>query len=433
MGTRRVIAVLLVGVLLLGGGFLALVATGVIGHRPTLTPAQIAAARARRLLAQERRAASHALATLTVTPPTSYGAPAPAMPAQLFRTPLGSHQVVGFVPYWTLPELTAPDYAEATTLCYYGVSVTSSGTLLESGPEWGSAAATLASASFSSFVAAAHAAGDRVLLTLATADDAVIDKLVSHPTTTSAKLAPALAAIVAAHDLDGVNIDIEGTRPRDRAGYVRFATELTSALRQADPGGELMLDTYAGSAGSTKDFFDVKRLAPLVDALFVEGYDMNEPHLASSTAPLATNNLGYSEAQSLIEYTRLVSPRRLILGLPFYGYDYTTRSLTRRASLSAPAPEAVTYAAVQAVGRPALWDPVAAAPFTRFRRAGSPHQTYYDDPLSLAAKTALASNFHLLGVGAWAFGMEGGDAAMLAALSGGSPVVKVPLTTASSN
>ncbi|HVB04651.1 MAG TPA: glycosyl hydrolase family 18 protein [Acidimicrobiales bacterium] len=420
------IALLLVAVLLAGGGALALAAGGFFHSKAPLTPAEIAAQRERRLLAAERRDAQRALALVAATLPTRPGAPEPPIPGTLFVRPLASHQVVGFVPYWTLPELTPADDADATVLCFYGVSVTASGSLDQSGPEWGNAAAALASPAFDAFVQAAHAAGTRVLLTLASADDKVIAGLTADPAATAAKVAPALEAIVRAHGLDGVNLDVEGSRAGDREGYVAFARALTRALRAADPGGELMLDTYAGSAGN-RDFFDVRRLAPLVDSLFVEGYDMQAAHLAAATAPLATNSLGYSEAQSLIQYTHIVPARELILGLPFYGYDFTTRTLGSKARLAAASPVAVTYHAVLGVGRPAGWDPVAATPYASFKEGAVNHETFYDDPLSLAAKSALAAEFHLLGVGAWAFGMEGGDAAMLAALTGDATATKLPL------
>ena len=427
MRVRKPLALVLLLVVVVGGAIF--VATKVLGP-PSLTPAQVAAraaaARARRLEATQRKDAHQALGLVAATLPTTPGALEPVAPDTLFRTPLPAHQVVGFVPYWTLPQVTSADFTNSTVLSYYGVSVSGNGSLLMTGPEWGNAAATLASSAFRSFVVDAHAAQTRVLLTLASADDAAIAGLVRDPAATSARVATALSALVKQHGLDGVDIDIEGDKQADRAGFVRFVGDLATALRAADPGGELLLDTYAGSAGNPKDFFDVKRLARYVDEIFVEGYDMNTPQRASATAPLVTTNLGYSETQTLMQYEAVVSPQKLILGMPFYGYDFTTITQVPGARLTAAARVAVTFSAVTGVGRTAYWDPVAESPYTRFSLDGKSHETYYDDPTSIALKTALASQFHLLGVGAWAFGMEGADPAMLAALSGDSPVVKLP-------
>ena len=52
------------------------------------------------------------------------------------------------------------------------------------------------------------------------------------------------------------------------------------------------------------------------------------------------------------------------------------------------------------------------------------HQTFFDNPTSLALKAQLANTYHLAGVGIWALGMEGDTPAMQAALEGSAPVVK---------
>ena len=92
-------------------------------------------------------------------------------------------------------------------------------------------------------------------------------------------------------------------------------------------------------------------------------------------------------------------------------------------------PVGVTYASIVAAGRPPKWDPVTETAFTVFRRAGKWHQTWFDDPVSVALKTALAAQFACAGVGVWELGMSGGDPAITAALLGGSPAVKLPLAT----
>jgi Glycosyl hydrolases family 18 len=423
---RRLLGALALLVVLLAGGGVAVVLIG--NRQPALTPAEqaeLAAAAARhRLEAAERSLSSTALRALAVSLPTKV-APEPPLPGKLFRRPLASHEVVGFVPYWTLPSLLGADYSGASVLCFYGVSTTADGAIDLSGPEWSSAGAVLASSAFADFVDRAHAAGTSVLLTVASANDQVISALVASPAPHAARLASGLEQLVRRYGLDGIDIDIEGTRASERAGFSAFAAQLSADLRRLSPSGELLLDTYAGSAANPRDFFDVSRLWHDADAIFVEGYDMQNPTHAGSTSPLSTSNLAYSESQTIIQYRALVPGSHLILGLPFYGYDYTVATLAPGARRAVATPEAVTYQAVRGVGRASYWDPVAASAFTRFHLDGALHETYYDDPLSLAAKTALAIQSHLLGVGAWAFGMEGGDPMELAALAGEAPLKRI--------
>jgi len=100
------------------------------------------------------------------------------------------------------------------------------------------------------------------------------------------------------------------------------------------------------------------------------------------------------------------------------------------ADTTSPDPEAVTYEAIASIDRPALWDPVSETLFTRFEEAKQWHETWYDNPVSLALKVALAIDFHEAGIGVWALGMEGSDAAMLSALDGGTAPLKGSLQPA---
>ena len=439
---RRLLGTGLVAVLVVG---LALAAAAANGAFSGLTPAQIDALRAARaaarLRAAEVQAVQAAEGLVAVRLPTRPGSPAPDPPATLFRHPLrGPHQVIGYVPYWTMADLTPADYADATALAYYGPTLAPTGRLAAAGPGW----AELSRAGFARLVTAAHAAGDRVLLTVATVDPAVISAVLANPARTAARLADQLVPLLAADHLDGVSLDIEGRSSAERARFVAFVTDLSAHLRQADPHVELVLDVYPQSAGNPGDFFDVAALAHQVDLLFVMAYDMEDPTHPSAGAPLASPTLGLSDVQTVLAYEHAVPARKLVLGVPFYGYDFTLRppgppggrttrdvSVGGSAAGGAPAaagpPVAVTYAAVAAIGRPARWDPASLTPYTVFRAGGKDHETFYDNPVSVALKTALAEHAGLAGTGAWALGDEGGATDMLQALDGGRRPVKLPL------
>ena len=90
----------------------------------------------------------------------------------------------------------------------------------------------------------------------------------------------------------------------------------------------VVLDTYPTSAYDPQGFFDVKALVPYVDQLFVMAYDMQDPDIASATAPLD---------QRLFE--RRPDPRRvrlggaghpIVLGIPLYGIRLSDHEPLRR-------------------------------------------------------------------------------------------------------
>ena len=175
---------------------------------------------------------------------------------------------------------------------------------------------------------------------------------------------------------------------------------------------QVTADTYASSADDGGGgFFDVKAIARHVDALFVMGYDMYSQGSASPNAPLP-------RYRSAIEsYVSSVGATKVILGTPFYGYDWPTEDGSPRSRAVGP-PTAITYETIAASGWPRYWDPVAHVPWTAYRSNGQWHEVYYDDPSSIALKARMAEDFKLRGTGAWALGMNGSDAGMVRALMG---------------
>jgi spore germination protein len=420
LGTRRgrLVAAVVVVVAVAG------VAIGVLATRaPELTPEQLAQLHARAELAAQHRAANAAKPLVAALLPTTVGAPAPTAALPLYRSPLPAHWVVGYVPYWELGAVNPADLSSSSVVVYSSVCPTRTGGIEGAGApsDCANGFKDLSSPALRALVADAHADGDRVLLSVETTDNRVIKALDGHAARTAPTLAAHLVALEQAAGFDGTNIDIEGTNPADREPFVGFVRELTSALRRAMPSGTILADTYANAAIG-RSFFDPKRLAPLVDALFVMNYALQSPDVASAASPLETNDLGYSTVATLMSYTAVVPRNKIILGLPFYGTDFSTTS--RRPGAAATNPYQVTYASVVEATLHGQWDPVTETPFAHFSRKGTLHQVWYDDPVSLALKVALASRFRVAGVGAWAYGMEGDAPLMLDALTGGRPPLR---------
>lgn len=419
-------------VLLLGAVLVAAIAAGVFRPAPpSLTPAQLAARAAERatrhLLDEESSAVRGAEALVPVRLPRGGSQPvAPSVPAKLFTAPLTPVEVLGFVPYWEIPNITTTELADTSVLALYGVEVAKNGEFLESGPGW----VYYATAGYGGLTSVAHRAGDRVLFTVTTTTPAVVNDLARNPGSTSTRLAAAMTRAVATGGLDGVDLDIEGSSQADRYGFVIFVTDLVRSLRHDGMRKTIVLDCYPQSAGDSTNFFDVARLAPLVDQVFVMDYDMEQYSNSSANAPLAARDLGLSDVQSLIQFRRVVPASKLILGVPFYGVDFTTATGAAGAMTLTSSPVVETYSAIVAADNTVLWDRESLTVWTHFLVNTTWHQTWYDDPISIALKRALVARFHLAGIGVWALGFEGNATEMLSALDGGSPPKRAP--TASS-
>jgi hypothetical protein len=361
-------------------------------------------------------AAAASLAPPAPPLPPAVSAPLPAPPA-VSAVVLRPHEVFGFAPYWTLGASGGYDVGDLTTIAYFGVDAAADGSLVTSGPAWNG----YQSQALADLISRAHRAGDRVVLTVECFDQAALDRLTSDPGA-DAELADGMIAAVQAKALDGVNLDFEGTGAGDRAGLVRLVDYLGGRLRAANPHWQFTVDTYAGSAGDPDGFFDVSHLAPAVDAFFVMAYDMYRSGTASPNAPLGGGSP--SDQAAVRAYATTVPAAKVILGVPFYGYEWQTASnAPRAAAVSGPTP--VSYAQVAAAGSATYWDPQGAVPWTAFEDPGGQwHEVYYDNPQSVGLKAQLADSAHLLGLGIWALGMDGNAPAMMAALLGHSPVVK---------
>jgi hypothetical protein len=342
--------------------------------------------------------------------PPATAPPAPAPPTLAAGPPLQSHEIFGFAPWWNLAGEQSFDVKDLTTLAYFSVDANPDGTIAQSGSGW----VGYESQALADLVDRAHAADDRVVLTVSCFDQRSLDQLTSDPGA-PARLASALVPLVSAKNLDGVNFDFEGKGRRDRQGLDTLIAFVAGRLRAADPHWQVTMSTYASSAGDATGFFDVPGLVQSVDGFFVMAYDMNDPSTPSPTSPLS--GPGNVDAVDLAEYAQVVPRSKIVLGIPYYGYDWPTAGPDAGDPATGP-PTPVSYAQVAGAHLPSYWDQSSQTPWTAYQSGAQWHQVYYDDPTSLALKARLANADGIAGVGIWALGMDGGNPAMLAALLG---------------
>ena len=363
-----------------------------------------------------RMAQAYASSPAAAALPAATAPPAPAPPSLADAPALQAHEIFGFAPYWALPQSSGFDVSGLTTLAYFSVDVNGNATVAQQGPGW----VGYQSQALADLVTRAHANGDRVVLTVTCFDQGALNQLAGD-STAGDRLGTALVQLVAAKNLDGVNVDFEGKGSQDQLGLDRLIAGLSETLHRANSHWQLTMDTYGSSAGDPSGFYDIPGLAPDVDGFFVMAYDMGNPASPSPTAPLS--GPGFTDLRAVQEYTAVVAPSKVILGVPYYGYDWPTAG----PGLGDPAtgtPSPLGYAQIVTTGGTVYWDPATLTPWTSYQVGTQWHQAWFDNPTSLALKAQLANTYHLAGVGIWALGMEGAAPALLAALRGNAPVVK---------
>lgn len=298
-------------------------------------------------------------------------------------------EVFGFDPWWV--DDSYLHYDLLTTIACFGVEAREDGEI-ENPYDFPS--------HWSSMIDYAHRAGVRVVLTLFSFDSWTIHKIL---TTSRDSLIENLLSLVKSAEIEGVNIDFEGVSFKDRENLVRFMEALTNRFHKQLLGSYVTICT---PAVDWQDAFDYKSLGEIVDGLFIMGYDYHwmGSEIAGPVAPLSGWGR-YNISRTIDTYLSEVSPDRLILGCPYYGYDWPTESDTVKSKTKGKG-TAKTYSqarlASQVYGR--RWDKESKTPWYLYN---SFHQCWWDDEESLKEKYRLGMEKELKGIGMWALGYDG--------------------------
>jgi di-N-acetylchitobiase len=231
---------------------------------------------------------------------------------------------------------------------------------------------------------------------------------------------------VRARFADGLYLDYEKPLERGQGQLISaltsFVREAGVALRSQMPTAKLVVATAWSPDDIDGRDYDYVGLSEAADYLFVMNYDTRSAIygrcIASANAPLSKMQRGVER-----HFDIGVAPNKLILGLPWYGYDYPCLVGTRPDALFCPIAEVPfrgvncsdaagrerPYAAIMAqigqgnMSSPLRWDDSTQSPFFNYIGAdGTVHQQWFDSPESLGLKYALASERRLKGVGFYA-------------------------------
>lgn len=225
---------------------------------------------------------------------------------------------------------------------------------------------------------------------------------------------------------DGLDVDWEypsGGKWPGRIGDPANHVALLEVLRARLAPGELLTVATPATPGALETF-GLVRLAGLVDWFHVMAYDLAgawDERTGHHAAPLSAPNAFSAESAIAAYEFAGVPPAQLVLGVPFYGRAFAGVDGVASPSggLGEPfagvprtAPSgAITYRSLTRLVGTAGWerrvDPVAQAPVLVHARDRV--LISYDDPTSLAAKTAFARAEGLGGMMVWE--LSGDDAA----------------------
>ncbi len=253
-------------------------------------------------------------------------------------------------------------------------------------------------------VAAAHARGVRVLATVADVSvrtgrftSGLSSRILQKPSRTAAHVA-ALVDLCVSKGYDGIDVDWEAVRPRKKDRFSAFIADLAAALHAQGKTLSMALGAKDSEPGtwSAPQSEDYAALGAVVDEFKVMTYDYSYSNsLPGPIAPLAWIDAVLLHAESLVPASKIM------MGVPFYGYDWIGRRGT-----------SVTYDEAEDLvvryGATVSHDPSGEATFGYVDGGGRTHAVYFQDRAALVAKLRLLTTQHpaVRGIAIWVMGGE---------------------------
>ncbi|HEX9298084.1 MAG TPA: CIA30 family protein [Polyangiaceae bacterium] len=230
-----------------------------------------------------------------------------------------------------------------------------------------------------------------------------------------------LDKIITSHGYDGIDIDWEPLvrdelkEPEQLANQKTFA-EFMVALRQRFP--KWIISTAIGAGPNTFKHVSWPEVVASVDYINLMAYDLagswtkraaHNANLFPTSDFMNKDDLDVDASVKLLLEKYKVAPSKLLLGVPFYGKQFSTDKINQTVAAGAIHPgEQIDYTAVAPLAESGdyrrLWDKGAHIPY--LERISGGHTVSYDDEKAITEKCNYAREKGLAGVFTWSLGTD---------------------------
>jgi spore germination protein YaaH len=326
--------------------------------------------------------------------------------------------VYGFLPYWNLNK--AKLQPELTNLAYFSLTIGKTGNIVtQTADGTDPGYSRWSSDDVLNFIATQEKNKGKVEIVLSQFNNDDIAAFLTNSTAHN-NLIKSLDSVLLAYPVDGINIDIEYTgeiTPGIRNGLTSFMEQLNTHLAKKFPTVKLSIDVLA-SAATVPQIWDIDQIKNSVDYIIIMAYDFHRRSsiVAGPVAPLfGGRKLWNSDiTQYLKDFLERVPKQKIVLGLPFYGYEWQT---TSRDSQAQTYPDTGATASIgrveellkqkEALDVQENWNDDALSPYLSYKKNKDTYVIYYENSRSLSYKMDLVNQLDLGGVAIWALGYEG--------------------------
>lgn len=353
------------------------------------------------------------------------------------------NEVFGFAPYWKIDNLGNIDFNVLTTFAYFGITVNPDGTLDRTDQGYNTYKSEKAEKIFKK----AQSHGTKVVLTLTQMDNYSIESLMDSKEAQEETINEAIKE-VKSEGIDGINVDFEYVgNPGDeyRNKFTDFIANFTKRLHEEVPNSYLTVSVYASSVMSPK-IYDIPKIADSSDGIFMMAYDFatTSADEAIPTSPLYGHSEGkywYDVATAVDDFLKVIPSDKLILGVPWYGYNYAVttpgvkaevnsgyytyywyryRRYSRFHSYPSMAQTYTVASDLINISNTSIekitsgWDEHGQVGWKAYydSESGTWRMIFIEDSKSMAIKYDFAKKKNLAGVGIWALGFDEGKTEM---------------------
>lgn len=326
-------------------------------------------------------------------------------------------QVIGFLPSWSIAQNAKvyPEYLDQ--IIYFGIGIDEKGNLMKVDEnnqplvEW----SYLNSDYFKQLQEDSKKTSTKITVAIKNFDNTKIDTLISNETYTNNAVAQ-LKKLVEDYNLDGINIDFEYFSDVDfptLQHYNRFLTTLSTEIREIKPDAIISVDVNA-TVVYNDNAYDMVKIGEVVDQVIIMGYDYHQSgsSYAGPVAPIDADGDKPSIRKTIKSLEGRVDKNKLILGIPFYGYEWQTVSDAQNSRTVSDTGAIATYKRVRQLisSRDDVtlhFDEKSLSPWLSYNQNGLIKQIYYEDEKSLIEKIKFVELNGLEGIAIWALGYEG--------------------------
>jgi spore germination protein YaaH len=326
--------------------------------------------------------------------------------------------ILGFLPYWNIKKVSPQALSYSNRLAFFSLRLDGSGQVMthvtkrEEEPGF---------TNYKRWLKNPPADNDKTMLTIVQKDQDSLNSLLNSATARKNAIRTISSLLNESH-FTGVNIDFEplgDISAATRNNFTQFMKDLHSSLCP-HPGSanckQITISMYA-SAASTARLWDLKALPSVTDYFVVMTYDYTMPGNDKSgpNSPLrgAGTLFEHDVITNLAQISQYIPANQILLGIPFYGYEWDTSDTVKYA----PAASRGSLASLERIQQlidentlELLWDRNSLTPYAVRREDGKVvSQIYFEDINSIKLKLDLVKQAGYGGIAIWALGYEGNN------------------------